>query len=226
VGYWSFGEGLPVLEENRKDPFTLAFAYTTLAALIDRELVGTFELVREREEYVAEGAIFLPEVPEQADFGFVVDEKLREFADKIKAKILSHGHTVVELRDLLVPGETYEYAVRDLVSRVAVVVEFCLIDYGETPHPEARWISPDVRSWSLEARKGHIYVLDEIAKLVLDYGDGRIETYWPSGLPSGLLTYHTGSPIPEVVSGLLRRLKHRDRRHLFPTANAGGDIPF
>ena len=120
VGYWSFGEGLPVLEENRKDPFTLAFAYTTLAALIDRELVGTFELVREREEYVAEGAVSVQGVSQRVDFAFLgnVDDYVLDVAGVLRAG----GSEVRVWNDDVLPGDSTEDVSKKIASVARVIV--------------------------------------------------------------------------------------------------------
>jgi MinD-like ATPase involved in chromosome partitioning or flagellar assembly len=53
VPYWSFGEDLPVIEEDGKNPEQLSFAFETLAALIANGLDGTDVLVRNRDAYVS-----------------------------------------------------------------------------------------------------------------------------------------------------------------------------
>ncbi len=53
VPYWSFGEELPVLEEDGRDPEQISFAFETIAALLANGLEGTDLLVRNREAYVS-----------------------------------------------------------------------------------------------------------------------------------------------------------------------------
>lgn len=53
IPYWSFGEELPVLEEDGKDPEQLSYAFETLAALLAHGLDGTDLLVRNRDSYVS-----------------------------------------------------------------------------------------------------------------------------------------------------------------------------
>jgi len=50
--YFSFGEGLPVLEQGTTDPTGLGFAYETLAALIGNRLHQTELLLRSRDTFV------------------------------------------------------------------------------------------------------------------------------------------------------------------------------
>lgn len=52
VPYWSFGEQLPVLEEDADDPETISYAFETLAALVARGFAGSGELVDSRDAYV------------------------------------------------------------------------------------------------------------------------------------------------------------------------------
>lgn len=53
VPYWSFGEELPVLEEDGRDPEQISFAFETIAALLANGLEGTDLLVRNREAYIS-----------------------------------------------------------------------------------------------------------------------------------------------------------------------------
>ncbi|WPB78116.1 TIR domain-containing protein [Archangium violaceum] len=53
VPYWSFGEELPVLKEDGKDPEQLSFSFETIAALLANGLDGTDLLVRNRDSYVS-----------------------------------------------------------------------------------------------------------------------------------------------------------------------------
>lgn len=52
VAYWSFGEGLPVLEEPARDPGTVRFALETIAALVAQRLANTHALLEGAEGYM------------------------------------------------------------------------------------------------------------------------------------------------------------------------------
>lgn len=51
--YWSFGERVPVLEEDTKDPESAAFALETLAGMVALRLSNTDTLVSNRDQLVA-----------------------------------------------------------------------------------------------------------------------------------------------------------------------------
>jgi len=53
IPYWSFGERIPVLEEDTKDPESAAYALETLAAMVARRLADTDTLVSSRDRLVA-----------------------------------------------------------------------------------------------------------------------------------------------------------------------------
>jgi MinD-like ATPase involved in chromosome partitioning or flagellar assembly len=53
VPYWSFGEDLPVLEEDGRDPEQISYAFETLAALIAKGLDESDLLVGNRDSYVS-----------------------------------------------------------------------------------------------------------------------------------------------------------------------------
>jgi len=52
VAYWSFGEGLPVLEEQSLSPGTVRFALETIAALLGQRLANTGFLLKGAEGYI------------------------------------------------------------------------------------------------------------------------------------------------------------------------------
>lgn len=54
VPYWSFGEQIPVIAEDSKDPESLGFALETLAAMIALKLAHTETLTTNRERLVAD----------------------------------------------------------------------------------------------------------------------------------------------------------------------------
>jgi MinD-like ATPase involved in chromosome partitioning or flagellar assembly len=53
VPYWSFGERIPVLEEDTKDPESAAYAMETLAAMVALKLSNTDTLVSNRDQLVS-----------------------------------------------------------------------------------------------------------------------------------------------------------------------------
>ena len=52
VAYWSFGEGLPVIEETSKGTESIKFYFETLAGLIAHRLNNTTDLVTSAESYI------------------------------------------------------------------------------------------------------------------------------------------------------------------------------
>jgi len=50
--YWSFGEDLPVLSENVREPSYISYRFATLAALLIQRLENTELLVSSRDSYV------------------------------------------------------------------------------------------------------------------------------------------------------------------------------
>ena len=56
VAYWSFGEGLPVLEEQSLSPGTVRFALETIAALLGQRLANTGSLLKGAEGYIQAAA--------------------------------------------------------------------------------------------------------------------------------------------------------------------------
>jgi MinD-like ATPase involved in chromosome partitioning or flagellar assembly len=52
VPHWSFGEGLPVIDEGTADPLSIGYAFETVAALVALGLEGTERLVANRQSYV------------------------------------------------------------------------------------------------------------------------------------------------------------------------------
>lgn len=85
VPYWSFGEELPVLEEDGKDPEQITFAFETLAALIANGLDGTDLLVRNRDSYVSAAWKVTPMAPPSRQEGVVPQKPVRLF--------LSYSHS-------------------------------------------------------------------------------------------------------------------------------------
>jgi class 3 adenylate cyclase len=71
--FFSFGEGLPVVEQGVTDPAGMGYAYETLAALLANKLENADQLVRNRDDYVRQGRTFdaiprtsLREIPQEA----------------------------------------------------------------------------------------------------------------------------------------------------------------
>ncbi|HYO71089.1 MAG TPA: TIR domain-containing protein [Archangium sp.] len=95
VPYWSFGEELPVLEEDGKDPEQLSFSFETLAALLAHGLDGTDLLVRNRDSYVSGAWKVTPMQPSAAQEG--------EYAQKPVRLFLSHSSADRRLVNQLTP---------------------------------------------------------------------------------------------------------------------------
>lgn len=53
VPYWSFGEKVPVLEENTKDPDSISFAFETITSMLCLKLSSTDVLIKNRDSYIA-----------------------------------------------------------------------------------------------------------------------------------------------------------------------------
>ena len=65
TAYFSFGEGLPVIEQGTTDPTGLGFAYETIAAVIGNELQNADVLLSNRDEFVrsVSSSAALPRTP-------------------------------------------------------------------------------------------------------------------------------------------------------------------
>lgn len=113
---WSFEEALPVLEEDSKDPDTISYSLEAIAALLDRGLEGTAELVHEREAFVATERVF--------DFGFVVSNASRSLAAHLARSIREAGRTVCLFDEFVEPGDDFAAAAEEFVARSRVVVGF------------------------------------------------------------------------------------------------------
>lgn len=115
VPRWSFDESLPVLEEDRRDPDTVSYAYEGLAALLDRGLADTAELVRERDAFVKR---------DRWDFGFVVSQEWREEAARVSRLLKGRGYQVVYWGDFLLPGDDRDVAAFDFAEACTMLVAF------------------------------------------------------------------------------------------------------
>ncbi|WP_052519548.1 KGGVGR-motif variant AAA ATPase [Archangium violaceum] len=79
VPYWSFGEELPVLEEDGKDPEQISFSFETLAALLAHGLDGTDLLVRNRDSYVSAAWKVTPMQPPATQEGAYAQKPVQLF---------------------------------------------------------------------------------------------------------------------------------------------------
>jgi len=52
MAYWSFGEELPVLSENQREPSYISYRFATLAAMLGHRLENTELLAASRDSYV------------------------------------------------------------------------------------------------------------------------------------------------------------------------------
>ncbi len=114
IPHWGFGERLPILEEDRKDPDTLAFAYESVGVLLEKKLASSLELVGRRPDFV------VPRVPQQVDFAFLgnVDDYVR----KVVAQLRSDGATVRLWSEVALPGDRTEDASKKIASVAKVIV--------------------------------------------------------------------------------------------------------
>jgi HEAT repeat protein/cellulose biosynthesis protein BcsQ len=97
VPYWSFGEGLPVVEEVSRSQDSICFSLETIAALIAQRLGNTGLLVKSSESYISAAAragrraggyiydIFVSNTPDLADHA----GQLRQALSRMGYKILT-----------------------------------------------------------------------------------------------------------------------------------------
>ena len=87
VVYWSFGEGLPVLEERSTDPDSMAWSIETIAAIAVNGADTVDELVASRNHFIARARgssapesvydVFISSTPRRADMARSMSEALR-----------------------------------------------------------------------------------------------------------------------------------------------------
>jgi MinD-like ATPase involved in chromosome partitioning or flagellar assembly len=98
VPYWSFGEKVPALEENTKDPDSISFAFETITAMLCLKLSSTDVLIRKRDSYI--------ETAQQgsARFNLLSDKSISqpEQPKKPVRVFLSYSHKDEVLRDELI----------------------------------------------------------------------------------------------------------------------------
>lgn len=135
VPHWGFGEQLPILQEDRKDPETLAYAYESLGVLLEKGLENSKELVDRRLDFLEPAG--LPETVEIAFLG-EVDEYVR----KVVGYLREAGIAVAVWSDHLLPGDVISEVVSELVDRSLVCVHNVALDPA-MQNPELRRIDED-----------------------------------------------------------------------------------
>jgi hypothetical protein len=100
VPRWSFGEGLPALEDDPQDPLTVGYAIETIAAVLSRNLSEPSLLVQNRALYVQgadrTGAAGLRRARTfAADFAVFYDQRDAVFASQLTTALRTAGFSAI-----------------------------------------------------------------------------------------------------------------------------------
>jgi MinD-like ATPase involved in chromosome partitioning or flagellar assembly/tetratricopeptide (TPR) repeat protein len=123
VARWSFGEELPVLDEDGADPLTVTYALETLSALLANDLEHTDVLVANRETYVDAAQRAAPSYDEDVpEFPYAVYLSYRRkdahFAQELRGALITHGLSVLTPDDAG-PAASSRGSDRPIVSQLA-----------------------------------------------------------------------------------------------------------
>jgi len=120
MSYWSFGEGLPVLEERMNDIDAVSYSITTVAAAIARNLENSEELVQNRHAFVERA-----EKAARSEFDAVLIAPRSGSPDLVRrlaSALEKHGIRVWLDEEQIAPGELIEQAIEKAVRDAPAVI--------------------------------------------------------------------------------------------------------
>jgi MinD-like ATPase involved in chromosome partitioning or flagellar assembly len=134
VPFFSYGEGLPVLDYGTKDPGGLGYAYENLAALIGRNLGDVEQFISNRDDYVRKAVRDLAATTVNREpriflsFSHADRRWVDRFLVHIKPLTTSRNIAVWSDRDVGV-GESWREKINEEISQADVAVIFVSADY-------------------------------------------------------------------------------------------------
>jgi MinD-like ATPase involved in chromosome partitioning or flagellar assembly len=207
VARWSYGEGMPVCEERTDDPRQLSWAIANIAALVDRRLDRSGEVVRGRFEYVSESA---------GDAGFASASESRwRMAEVFVAHARDDTDAVMSLYRAmtdcgltvtgdfaLVVGASWAQSLRAALTGCRLAVVLLSVDTVYS-----RWQAREL---------SHLYTLWEngrleILPILLDDRGLEGAPPWLARLPA--LGLKTVEDIPAIVTAVRTALSRQPRPH-------------
>lgn len=134
VGYWSYGERLPAIEERASDPESISYKFSTIAALLAHNLSETDKLAVSPDAYIQD-ALKIKRAKTQRDPRYSFDVYLSYTRDNERlAHRLNHALTELEVRVFFDAAKvSLGRDFRDLLAKGMADSKHYVMLYGQGP---------------------------------------------------------------------------------------------
>jgi hypothetical protein len=135
VSFFSFGEGLPVLDQGTSDPAGLGYAYETITALIANGLQNVELLLDSRDEYVkkaSHGAPQLSKAGAESRIFISYSHKDKRWLDQLRVVLapLTQTRSLSFFDDTrITPGEQWQARIEQELASASVAIVLISPDY-------------------------------------------------------------------------------------------------
>ncbi|MEM9272732.1 MAG: TIR domain-containing protein [Cyanobacteria bacterium P01_F01_bin.143] len=126
VPYWSFGEKIPVLEEETKDTENIGFSFETITAILASKFARSDLLIKNRYAYInsaIKSQDLIPYAWGEIFISYSWEEESRKIADKLDQAFQARGITIIrDIRDL-----GYKDSIKEFITSMGIGRRKCVI---------------------------------------------------------------------------------------------------
>jgi hypothetical protein len=152
ISYWSFGEGIPTLEERGANPEKVSWSLETVAALIASGLGDIKTLVSNRDQFVASARLRKSESDLRFDVFLSYSRRSQPLAQALAASLLDAGVVVYFDEEMATSGEKWSGTLQDIMASSRHFVCIVEDEFTKTQEYELRAFFGDLVDRRIDSR--------------------------------------------------------------------------